>query len=33
MQANRQLVSSSLDDSFILQSTLTQIAARAAAAA
>ena len=33
MQANRQLVSSSLEDSFILQSTLTQIAARPAAAA
>jgi DNA polymerase-3 subunit delta len=33
MQANLKLVSSSLDDSFILQSTLTQIAARPAVAA
>jgi hypothetical protein len=33
MQANLKLVSSSLDDSFILQSTLTQIAARPEAAA
>lgn len=33
MQANLKLVSSSLDDSFILQSTITQIAARPAVAA